>query len=56
MSLWPLGTFWAESTISTFFPMRLSVILFPQSMRAPSMMMLFSISVLRMVEPSPMLV
>jgi hypothetical protein len=44
----------AESTISTFLPIKLSIIRLPQSMRALCMTMLFSISVFWMVEPSPM--
>jgi hypothetical protein len=33
ISLWPSGSLRAESRISTSFPIKLSVIFFPQSMR-----------------------
>ena len=49
ISLWPLGTVRFESVISTFLPIRLSVMRFPQLMSAPLIMMVFSISVFRMV-------
>ena len=54
MSLWPLGVFPSLLRILTFLPMRLSVMRLPQSSGAPSMMMLFSISVLPMVAWPPM--
>jgi len=37
ISLWPSGSLCAESRISTSFPIKLSVIFFPQSIRAPFM-------------------
>ena len=56
MRRWPLGRLVSWFRIWTRRPMRLSVMRRSQSMCAPSMMMLFSTSALRMVEPSPMLV
>ena len=47
ISLWPLRRLWSWLRMVTFLPMRLSVILLPQSMWVPSMTMVFSISVLR---------
>jgi hypothetical protein len=54
ISLWPSGSLCAESRISTSFPVKLSVIFFPQSVRASFMMMLFSISLFSRVTWSPM--
>jgi len=56
ISLWPSGSLCAESRTSTSFPIKLSVIFFPQSIRDPFMTMLFSISVFSRVTWSPMLV
>jgi len=56
ISLWPSVSLFTESRISTSFPIKLSVIFFPQSIRDPVITMLFSISVFRMVAWSPMLV
>lgn len=56
MSLWPLGMFCSYPSTLTFLPIKLSTMRLLQSMWAPSMMMLFSTSVLVMVELSPMLV
>jgi len=56
ISLWPLGRLCSWFRIFTLLPIRLSVILLPQSMWVPCMTMVFSISVFRMVAWSPMLV
>ena len=56
ISLWPLGRLCSWLRVVTFWPVGLSVILLPQSMWVPCIMMVFSVSVFRMVVWSPMLV
>jgi len=52
----PSGRFCSWLKMVTFLPMRLSVIILPQSLWVPCMAVVFSNSVLRMVVWSPMLV